>query len=326
MWAITFEEPGPPEVLRWTEVAVPEARRGELLVRVRATAVNRADVLQRRGLYPPPPGVRPDIPGLEFAGVVENVGEGVSRFREGDRVMGLLPGEGYAERARTPEALALPVPENLSWEEAAAVPEVFFTAFDALSQLDARAGEKLLVHAVAGGVGSAALQLAKNAGLTVFGTAGSDRKLRFAAGLGLDLGINRRSADFEAEILRRTDGRGVDAVIDFVGADYWPANLNCLAVRGRMMLVGLLGGSHVETDLGILLRKRLRIIGTVLRSRSIEEKAELTRQFERRVLPLLRSGAVGPVVDRVLPLNEAAKAHRLMESNKNAGKIVLKVP
>lgn len=326
MKAILIEKPGGPEVLRWASTEDPVPGPGEILVRVRATALNRADLLQRRGLYPPPPGVRPDIPGLEFAGEAIRAAQGGGFPAVGDRVMGILPGAGHAELVKTSPSLVLPVPESLSWTEAAAVPEVFLTAFDALLQLGVRPGEKLLIHAAASGVGTAAVQLAKRQGLEVFGTASSPEKLETACRLGLDHPIHYPSQDFAEQVARATGGKGVDAVIDFVGASYWQRNLGVLAVRGRLILVGLLGGAKAETDLGLLLRKRLTVIGTVLRSRPASEKAELTAAFRERVLPLLESGAVKPVIDRVMTLPDAAAAHRVMESNKNSGKIVLEVP
>ncbi len=325
MKAIVIERPGGPEVLRLVETEKPSPGPDEILVQVEATAVNRADLLQRKGLYPAPPGVRADIPGLEFAGEVESA-PSTSRWRAGDRVMGLLAGGGYAERVCLHQDLAIHVPDNLSWIEAAGVPEVFFTAYDALfPKLGIRRGERLLIHAVASGVGTAALQMAKRAGLEVFGTAGSDHKLAVAGGFGLDHGINRHREDFAREVLAGTGGVGVDAILDVVGAEYWERNLAALASRGRLILVGLMGGSKVEADLGAILRKRLTVIGTVLRSRPLEEKLALAEGFRRDILPGLAEGTLKPVIDQVLPLREASRAHEIMEANKNAGKIVLKV-
>lgn len=326
MKAIVITQSGGPEVLQLREVEDPSPAAGELLVRVRATALNRADLLQRRGAYPAPPGVRSDIPGLEFAGEVTAVGERVTAFKPGDSVMGLLPGAGYAEHVVTHERMALPIPENLSFEEAAAVPEVFITAYDALfRQLHLSLGERLLIHAVGSGVGIAALQLTKNAGATVFGTAGSDAKLDRAGELGLDLGINYKEEDFQKVIEAKTAGAGVHAILDLVGAAYWQQNLAYLAPLGRLILVGLLGGSQTQTNLGTILRKRLRVFGTVLRGRTAEEKMQLTQEMRTHVLPLLENGKIRPVIDRVWPLAEAAEAHAFMEANKNFGKIVLRV-
>lgn len=326
MKAILITKPGEPSVLKLQEVEAPEPGFAEILVKVLATALNRADLLQRRGHYPPPPGVREDISGLEFAGEVEAVGKKVTVFQPGDRVMGLLSGEGYAEKVVTHERMAMLIPENLSYEQAASIPEVFMTAYDVLFvQVGLSLGERLLVHAIGSGVGIAALQLAKMAGATVFGTAGSEEKLARAKKLGLDVAINYRTQNFEEIVLTETQGQGVHAILDVVGADYWQRNLACLAPKGRMILVGLLSGAKVEANLATILRKRLRMLGTVLRARTLEEKMTLTRDFQTHVLPLFASGRIKPVIDRIFPLTGAAQAHAYMEANKNFGKIVLKV-
>ncbi|MFQ6112473.1 MAG: NAD(P)H-quinone oxidoreductase [bacterium] len=326
MKAIVITKPGDPDVLQLQEVPAPEPGVDELLVKVHATALNRADLLQRRGLYPPPPGVREDMLGLEFSGEVEVVGKKVTAFNPGDRVMGLLAGEGYAEKVVTHERMAMPIPENLCYEEAASIPEVFLTAYDALfSQLGLKLGERLLMHAVGSGVGTAALQLAKVAGATVFGTASSEAKLAKAKNLGLDFAINYKTQNFEEIVLAETQGMGVHAILDVIGAAYWDKNLACLATKGRMILVGLLGGTKVEANLATILRKRLRILGTVLRARPLEEKIALTQAFQEHVLPLFESGKIKPVIDQTFTLEQAAKAHAYMEANKNFGKIVLRV-
>jgi len=326
MKAMVITQPGDPSVLQPQEVDAPRPAAEEILVRVRATALNRADLLQRRGLYPPPPGVRADIPGLEFAGEVERCGERVTAWKPGDRVMGLLPGAGYAEHVVTHQNLAMPMPATLGFEEAAAIPEVFLTAYDALvHRLRLQHGERLLIHAVGSGVGTAALQLARKMGVTVFGTAGDPEKLKRAEELGLDVPIHYKSEDFAKVVQDETDGRGVDGILDVVGAAYWSQNLSCLAVLGRLVLVGLLGGIKVEADLFTLMRKRLTVVGTVMRGRSLEEKIALTQEFVRRVLPWFEDGTVRPVVDRVFPLEKAAEAHAYMEANRNFGKIVLRV-
>ncbi|MFQ6116372.1 MAG: NAD(P)H-quinone oxidoreductase, partial [bacterium] len=286
--------------------------------------LNRADLMQRLGQYPPPPGVREDIPGLEFAGEVEAVGNKVTTFKPGDRVMGLISGASYAEKVVTQEYMAMPIPEDLSFEEAASIPEVFLTAYDALfPQLSLKLGERLLIHAVGSGVGIAALQLAKRAGATVFGTAGSDEKLTKAKDLDLDVGINYTTQNFQEIVLAETQGHGVNAILDLVGASYWEKNLACLAPLGRMILVGLLGGAKTEVNLSMILRKRLRILGTALRTRPLEEKIALTQTFQKHVLPLFASGKIKSVIDRTFPLKEAAQAHAYMGTNKNFGKIVL---
>ncbi|PFG73638.1 NAD(P)H-quinone oxidoreductase [Tepidiforma thermophila] len=325
MKAVVITRPGGPEVLEYREVPDPVAGPEDLLIRVRATALNRADLLQRMGGYPQP-GPRPafEIPGLEYAGEVIAVGERVEGFAVGDRVMGLLAGGGYAELVATHYRLAVKVPDVLSWEEAGATPEVFITAHDALLQCGLVAGERVLIHAAGSGVGVAAIQIAKVMGASlVAGTAGSAEKLARAAELGLDLGINYREQDFAEEVLRATEGKGVDVILDVIGAEYWERNLRALAVKGRMVVVGLMGGTGASTNLGVLLQKRLQVRGTTLRARPMEEKAAATRAFEKSVLPHIASGRVKVVIDRVYALRDAAEAHAYMATNANFGKIVL---
>lgn len=328
MRAVRIQEPGDADVLRVGQVSDPEPGPDDVLVEVRAAGLNRADLYQRRGHYPAPPGAPADILGLEYAGVVAEVGGRVRGLSPGDRVMGLVGGGAYAERVATPAGMALPVPERLSLVEAAGVPEVFVTAWDALHrQLDLRMGESVLIHAVGGGVGTAALQVAAVGGASrIFGTA-SGPKLRAVAELELplDVPVDYREEDFAEVVRRETDGGGVDAILDVVGGEYWDRNVASLARRGRMVLVGLLGGRSAEVDLGALLRSRLTVVGTVLRSRPLSEKLDLMREFRERVLPLLAGGRLRPVVDRTFPLEEAAEAHRFMEENRNVGKIVLEV-
>lgn len=325
MNAIVISEYGSPDVLALREIPEPVPGPEDLLVRVRATALNRADLLQRRGLYPPPgPKAEFEIPGLEFAGEVVAMGSRVSGFREGDRVMGLLAGGSYAERIIVHHRLASPVPAKLSFEQAASVPEAFITAHDALLQCSLACGETVLVHAAGSGVGTAAIQIAKAMGAAlVFGTAGSAGKLAAAGELGLDIGIDYKTESFADRVMEATSKRGVDVLVDFVGASYLQANVQALAAKGRMVVVGLLGGSGGELPLGALMQKRLTIRGTLLRSRSLEEKALATRLFEKSVLPHLASGRIRTVVDKVFPLAQAADAHRRMEANENFGKIVL---
>lgn len=325
MKAVTIPRYGEPDVLTLCEVPDPVMGPEDLLVGVRATSLNRADLLQRRGLYPQP-GPKPDheIPGLEFAGEVLEVGPRVSGFAAGDRVMGLLPGGGYAERITTHHRLAVKIPDQLDWTQAAACPEAFITAHDALAQCRLACGEAVLVHAVGSGVGIAAIQVAAVMGATpILGTARSREKLERAATLGLDVAI--AGADFAPAAAEATGGRGVDVIVDFVGASYLDANLKALAVKGRLMLIGLMGGFAAEANLGMVLSKRLEIRGTLLRARSLEEKAAATRAFEKSVVPHLANGRIVPVVDRVLALSAAAEAHGLMETNANFGKIVLEV-
>ncbi len=324
MRAVFITAPGGPEVLELREASVPKPGTGGVRVRVKAAGVNRADLLQRRGLYPPPPGWPADIPGLEYAGVVDRVGHGVSLWRPGDRVMGLVGGGGYADYVVVPEREAIRIPEGMSFEEAGAVPEVFITAHDALfTQLGLGLGQRLLIHAVGSGVGTAALQLAGVAGATVFGTSRSAWKLERARDLGLDVPIDSSAQDL-AEIVRRvTDGAGVDAILDLVGGPYLAGSLESLAIKGRMIVVGLTAGRTTQIDLGVLLRKRLHVVGTSLRMRPLEEKIAAARAFERDVGGLLASGRVRPIIDQVFPIEEAAEAHRHMEANANFGKIVI---
>lgn len=326
MKAIVIREPGGPEVLEWREVDDPRPGPGEVVVRVRATAVNRADVLQRLGRYPAPPGVPPDIPGLEFAGTVEARGPGVDRPREGDAVFGLLGGGGYAERVVTAAATCLPIPAGVDWTEAAATAETFLTAYDALRT---RAGllrdESLFVHAAGSGVGSAACILARAWGATVHaGSRDPERGREIVRRLAVESVLDPW-AEGSLERLREATSGGVHVVLDLVGAGAWGWNVSVLRTGGRMVLVGLLSGARAEVRLDVLLAKRLTLIGTVLRSRPLEDKIALTLAFERDVLPLLASGAVRPVVDRVVPLERAAEAHRAMEAGEHLGKIVLGV-
>lgn len=326
MRAAVITEPGDAEVLVVQDVEDPMYGPEDVLVAVHATALNRADLLQRRGRYPSPRGTRSDIPGLEMAGVVEAVGDRVGDWKPGDRVMALLAGAGYAEKVSVHERQLMATPDNLDCEQAASVPEVFLTAYDAMfRQCELAMGESVLIHAAGSGVGTAAIQLAAAASCRVFGTAGSPEKLQQARALGLDVGINYRTEDFAEVIARETGGRGVDVVLDVIGGPYWAQNLASLATRGRLVIVGTMGGATVEANLGALMGKRLRVHGTVLRARPLEEKAQLTQDFARRVLPLFARGIVRPIVDHVFALDEVAAAHRLMESNANFGKIVLRV-
>jgi putative PIG3 family NAD(P)H quinone oxidoreductase len=323
--AIVVDEPGDPEVMRLGEVADPVAGPGEVLVRVRATAVNRADTLQRRGLYPPPPGA-PEIIGMEAAGAIDAVGDGVDGWHVGNEVCALLSGGGYAERVAVPAGQLIPIPEGMSWTEAAAIPEVFLTAHDNLvTRGRLAAGETVLIHGGGGGVGTAAIQLAHRAGARVLATAGSAEKLRRCRELGADAGINHREEDFVARARELTGGGGVDLVLDVMGASYLARNLEALAPDGRLVIIGLQGGASAGIDLNLLLRRRLTVIATTLRGRSAGQKAEIVRRFVDDALPGFEDGSLRPVVDRVLPLAEAAAAHRAMEAGDNVGKIVLVV-
>jgi NADPH:quinone reductase len=323
MRAIAVSKPGGPEVLTMVERPAPEPSRGEVRVRVRATAVNRADLLQRMGMYPAPPDSPPDIPGLEIAGEVDAVGAGVERLAIGDRVFGLVGGGGYAEAIVSHERALARIPDGLGFEEAAAVPEAFITAHDAIiTQAGLRSGEVLLVHAVGSGVGTAAVQLARALGATVVGTARTADKLERARALGMDTGITVEAGRF-ADAVRAAHPDGAAVVLELVGGNYLAEDLRCTQTLGRIVLVGLLAGAKTELELGLVLRKRLRIMGTVLRARPLEEKIAAVRAFESQVVPLLTRGVVKPVVDCVMPLADAARAHERMASNAGFGKIVL---
>lgn len=324
MKAVVITQAGGPDVLELRDVPLPAPGERQIRVRVQATAINRADLLQRRGQYAAPAGAPPDIPGLEYAGTVDELGSGVSRWQRGDRVMGIVGGGGYAEYLTVHEAEALPVPDLLSLEDAAAVPEAFITADDALFTLmHLQRGETVLIHAVASGVGTAALQLARATAARVVGTSRSAHKLARVAALGLDFGIDTSKEKFVEAVMGFTDQRGVAGVLDLLGGHFFARNVECLTERGRAILVGLTAGASTEVDLRLILRKRLTIIGTVLRARPLDEKIATTAAFAERSLPWLRSGIVQPVIDRVLPIEEVQEAHRVMEDNENVGKIVL---
>jgi NADPH:quinone reductase len=326
MRAIIITRPGPPSVLEARDIATPTPAQGQILVRVHATAVNRADLLQRQSRYPAPPGSPQSVPGLEYAGTVEAASADVTRWQRGDRVMGLVGGGSYAEYIVTHEDEAVRIPDDMDFDSAAAVPEAFITAHDALfTQMRLQRGETLLVHAVGSGVGTAALQLAREAGARVIGTQRSRWKLDRAVALGLDVAIDASTDDFVAAALRETAGRGVDGVLDLVGGDYLGGDLEALAVRGRILLVGLVAGAKTQLDMRALLTKRATLIGTVLRARSLDEKIEVARAFDRAVLPLLAAGTIRPIIDDVLPLEAAARAHAVVGENRNFGKIVLRV-
>lgn len=323
MRAVVITRPGDPEVLEIREVERPTPGPEEVLVRVEASGVNRADLLQRQGRYPAPPGWPPEIPGLEFAGVVEAVGEGCRARSVGDRVMGIVGGGGYAELVAVHERATVAIPDALSPEEAGAVPEVFMTAFDAVFlQCGLKPGETLLVHAVGSGVGTAAVQLARAHGARTVGTSRTREKLERAAELGLDEGVEADER-WPSRVAEATGGRGADVVLDLVGAPYIPGNLEVLAERGRWIVVGVPGGPKGEIDLRALMGKRASITGTVLRARPLAEKIALADAFEAEVAPLFERGEVRPVIDTVYPANRVSDAHRRMEANLNFGKLVL---
>jgi putative PIG3 family NAD(P)H quinone oxidoreductase len=325
--AVRIRAPGGPEVLSIEEVEVAPPGPGQVAVDVAAAGLNRADLFQRRGLYPAPPGVPSDVPGLEHAGVVAALGPGVSSFAVGDAVMGIVGGGAMATRIVVHERELIRVPSGLSLTDAAAIPEAFLTAYDALfAQAELAAGEHVLVHAVASGVGTAALQLARWAGAHVIGTSRSEAKLARCAALGLRDGIAVGSPPRFADAVRgHTAGRGADVVLDLVGAAYLGESVDALALRGRLVAVGLVAGATAELSMGALLRKRLTLRGTVLRSRPLEEKGALAQAFGARVAPLFAPGGpVRPVVDEVLPMQAIQDAHARMERNETFGKLVLR--
>ncbi len=325
MKAIVIDQPGGPGVLKIGEIADPVYGPDELLVRIRATAINRADILQRKGMYPPPVGA-PATLGLEMAGEVEAVGADCSGWQKGERVMALLAGGGYAEKIAIPAAMALRIPANLSFEEGGAIPEAFLTAYLNLFMLgDLQSGQRVLVHAGGSGVGTAAIQLAKRAGAIVFTTVGADEKAERCRELGADFAINYKSEGFARRVEAETKGQGVNLILDFIGAPYYEANISALAINGRLILIGQLGGGKVQADLGLIMRKRLQITGTTLRAQPLDRKIEITRRFAEFGLAGLADGSLRPVVDKVFPLAEAAAAHEYMEAGRNFGKIVLKV-
>ena len=323
MRQVTLPAHGGPEVLTAVDAPVPEAGPGELLVRVGAAGVNRADCLQRAGTYPMPPGLG-NVPGLEIAGEVAAAGAGVDSFRVGDRVFGLVAEGGYAEYAVVDAGLAVAVPEGWSLVEAAAVIEVFCTANETVFELGGLgAGQALLVHAGASGVGTAAVQMAKQAGATVHFTAGSRAKVDRVLALGADHGILYKTEDFVEEVFRTTRGEGVDVVEDFIGADYLARNLSVLKPTGTLLLVGFMGGRVAPFDLGPMLRKRLSIRGFTLRAQSVANKRAIVGRFRERWLPLLADGRIRPVIHEVVPFAEVRRAHEMMEADENFGKIIL---
>ena len=325
MKAVIRTGDGGTDVLKIKEIPPPQPTETQLLVDVKATALNRADLIQRRGEYPPPPG-ESEILGLEIAGTVSGIGENVTAFNIGDRVFGLVGGGGYAEKAVIDHRMAIPIPSDWSFEEATAVPEVFFTANEnifTLGKLTKR--ETILIHAGGSGVGSAGIQIAHHAGAKVFVTAGTTEKINKCIELGAKAGINYKETDFTDEISRLTNGDGVDVVLDFIGAKYLQPNLNILKTKGRLLQVGLMSGSETDINLGIVMRKRLKIIGSVMRPQSLEEKIAITQRFVERWLPELKAGTLRPIIDTVFTLEQVQEAHEYMEANRNFGKILLKI-
>jgi putative PIG3 family NAD(P)H quinone oxidoreductase len=326
MICIEIAEPGGPDVLRAIERPDPVPGSGDVLIRVAAAGVNRPDVMQRRGNYPPPPGAS-DIPGLEVAGTVAAVGDGVSGWRVGDRVCALVAGGGYATMCVAPAPQCLPVPSPLDFVAAAAIPETFFTVWtNVFDRGHLKSGETALFHGGSSGIGTTAIQLAAVRGSTVIVTAGSDEKCRACEALGAKHAINYRSQDFVEAVKQLTNKRGVDLILDIMGGDYLPRNLVALATDGRLVQIGLMGGESSTVDLRRVIGRRLTITGSSLRPRSVDEKGAIASALKREVWPLLERGTVKPIVHKVFPLAEAAAAHRLMESSDHIGKIVLTAP
>jgi putative PIG3 family NAD(P)H quinone oxidoreductase len=323
--AVRIKEPGGPEALHVDRISVDDPGPGQILVEVAAAGLNRADLLQRRGLYPAPPGVPKDVPGLEYAGRVAALGDGVRTFEVGDEVMGIVGGGAMATHLVVHEREAIRVPEGLALTHAAAIPEAFLTAYDALfEQAGVTSGERVLIHAVGSGVGTAALQLARLVGAQALGTSRTEDKIDRCAELGLGDGLHVTDGTFADEVKARTGGHGADVILDLVGAGYLAENLAALAPLGRMVVIGLLSGAKAELPMGPLMKKRLRVFGTVLRARPLEQKAALAQRFGDRIAPLFAAdGPLSPVVDEVVPMSEIAAAHERMERNATFGKIVL---
>lgn len=322
--AVTIDGKGGPEVLSIGELSVRDPGPGELLVEVVAAGLNRADTLQRRGFYPAPPGVAAQVPGLEYAGTVAAIGEGVTDFEVDDRVMGIVAGGGMSTHLTVHAREAIAVPDSLTLSDAAAVPEVFLTAYDALCiQGGMSMGNSVLLHAVGSGIGTAAMQLAWAIGASVIGTSRSAEKLERCGQMGEFEAVLVEDKTFAAQVLEATGGKGVDLILDTVGAAYLADNLKAVSTGGHIIVIGLLGGAVAELPMGMLLAKRASITGSVLRSRPLEEKATLARSFSRAVLPLFESGRLFPVIDRVMPMEEIGAAHEYMESNKTFGKVVM---
>ena len=323
MQFVDISEPGGPEVLRLASGPVPAVKNGELLISVSAAGINRPDVLQRKGMYPVPPSASP-VPGLEVCGEVAAAGDGASKFKVGEQVCALVNGGGYAEYVAVPEGQCLPVPAGLSAIEGAALPETFFTVWTNVFDRGAlKAGESLLVHGGSSGIGTTAIQLAKARGAKVFATAGSKEKCRACEELGADLAVNYREHDFVEVIGDATAGKGVDVILDMVGGDYVPRNVELAAPNGRIVIIASLRGRQADLNIGPIMMKCLLVTGSVLRPRTDEEKAAIAASLYEHAWPLIESGEVKPVIDSVFPFKDVVKAHELMESSQHIGKIVL---
>ena len=325
MTAIAIREPGGPEVLVPVERPVPQPGPDEILVEVAAAGVNRPDVMQRTGNYPPPPGA-PDIPGLEIAGTVVRVGSAVSRWKEGDRIVALVSGGGYAEYCTVPESNVLPLPESLTMVEGAGLPETTFTVwYNVFERGRLGRGEWLLVHGGTSGIGTTAIQLGKAFGAHVATTAGSDEKCRAAGQLGADIAINYKTEDFVTAVRERSGGRGMDVILDMVGGDYLARNISAAAEDARIVQISAIAGAVTQIDLWKLLAKRVTLTGSTLRSRPVAFKGKLARAIEENVWPMIAQGCYRPVIDKVFPLVQAAEAHRRIDAGEHVGKIILTI-
>lgn len=325
MKAVAIDGAGGPEILKITELPLPEVKAGEVLIKVAAAGINRPDVMQRQGNYPPPKG-HSELPGLEVSGTIAALGEGAKRFAVGDAVLALVPGGGYAEYAAVSELACIPKPDAISFVEAAAIPETFFTVWHNVFQRgQLKAGEKFLVHGGSGGIGVTAIQLAKAFGATVLTTVGSDEKCEEVRKLGADVAINYRSQDFAQVIKTETAGKGVNVILDMVGGDYIEKNIRSLADDGRLVNIAFQKGSTATVDFIRVMLKRLTLTGSTLRIRSSEVKGEIAREIAEKVMPLIVAGKIKVPIDSTYPLADASEAHKRMESSAHIGKIVLTI-
>jgi NADPH:quinone reductase len=325
MKAVMITAPGKPDVLKISERVKPTPAKGQVLIKVLAAGVNRPDVSQRKGHYPPPLGAS-DIPGLELAGIIEKIGDNISMFKPGDRVCALVTGGGYAEYCIAPEGQCLPIPGELTFTEAASLPETYFTVWsNVFDRGHFKSGERFLVHGGTSGIGVTAIQLVKAFGGIIFATAGSDEKCDFCRTLGADKVINYKTQDFKDVIIQETDNRGVDLILDMIGGPYTQTNLECLTEEGRLVLINVMKGDDVSLKLSMIMRKRLTITGSTLRARDVAFKTEVAASLRKYVWPLFEQRKLRPIVYKVFPLNEAAAAHELMESSTHMGKIVLEI-
>ena len=325
MKAIVIQTDQENKPLAWQEARTPAYGADEVLVDIHAAALNRADLAQRAGNYPPPPGAS-SILGLEIAGRIAAIGGNVTNWKIGDRVCALLTGGGYAEQVNVPASMLMPMPDDWSYEQAAAIPEVFFTAFvNLFGEAGVQKGETVLIHAGASGVGTAAIQLLREAGCHALATAGSDEKIAYCLKLGAELAVNYKKEDFVERVMAHTNGQGVDVILDNVGAAYLERNVRLLKLKGRLVFIGTMSGSQAEINIGALMGRRLRLIGSVLRSRSLAEKVEIKEKFMAQFWPLLVNGKIQPIIDSVYPIEQVNEAHQRMAEDKNIGKIILKV-